>query len=351
MVTSGGRGGDDISFDDEPFDVASVVAGAWWPARYGADDELGTFNEVTAEKTRAALSLLDLTRPVRTYNLGETLFQGFPAPVGRTFEQRLSISGFPAPPGYEGVVKASEPAGPNLIATMEERVSFSFNMGTKVNGLHHVGIDGRFYNGFRGRDIVRTAGTTKLGMENQRPIVTRGVVIDVLGTKLAMDQTDALIMLPNGSPCLREGYRITIDDIDDALSRQDVVDPVGPGDVVLLRTGWRELIHSDPERYLNGVLPGIGLREARYLGARRPAIIGIDTWFLRAVNFPDLHGAMQAHQELPLRFGVRVGEAICVEELVADAVFEFVFCFNPLHAEGAISSNAPPTGLGQPQSG
>jgi hypothetical protein len=117
---------------------------------------------------------------------------------------------------------------------------------------------------------------------------------------------------------------------------------------VLLRTGWRQHILLDPHKYIDGSVPGIGLREARYLAASRPAIIGIDAWFFRTVTHEGIDGGMLGHQELPLRFGVRVGEAVTVEELVADGVYEFVFCFNPLHAQGAISSNAPPTGLGQP---
>jgi kynurenine formamidase len=335
------------AFDDEPFDVEAVVAGAWWPTRYGPQDQLGTYNEVTAEKTRTALRMLDLDRPVRTYNLAETLFNGFPAIPGRSYHQTLSICGFPPPPNYEGLVKSTEPLG-SLISTLEERVSYTFNMGTKINGLHHVGIGGVFYNGFKGSDIVRTGGTTKLGMETQPPIVTRGIVVDVLGTKVSTGQTEAYVTLANGAHCLIDGYRITIDDIEEALDHEGVQEPVGAGDVVLLRTGWREHIHLDPDKYINGAVPGIGLREARYLAANLPAIIGIDVWFFRSVSHEG-HGGMLAHQELALRFGVRVGEAVTVEELVSDGVYEFVFCFNPTHARGAISSNAPPTGLGQPR--
>jgi hypothetical protein len=266
------------NFDDEPFDVASVMGGAWWPSRYGPEDQLGTFNEVTPERTQAALARLDLTRPVRTYNLSETLFNGFPAMEGRSYHQTLSIMGFQPPTGYEGLVVTTDPIGDTLICAMEERVSYTYNMGTKINGLHHVGIGGTFYNGFTAADIVRTAGTTKLGMETQPPIVTRGVVIDVLGTKVATGQTDAYVTLANGAPCLVDRYRITIDDIEEALNFEGVTDPIGPGDVVLLRTGWRQNILLNPDKYINGGIPGIGLREARYLAARIPPNTGKNLW-------------------------------------------------------------------------
>lgn len=48
--------GDD--YDDTMFDVAAAERGAWAPSRYGSEDQRGTFNEVTPEKTGAALGLL-----------------------------------------------------------------------------------------------------------------------------------------------------------------------------------------------------------------------------------------------------------------------------------------------------
>ena len=39
------------SFDDEPFDLEAVMNGAWLPSPYGPDDQRGTWNEVTPEKT------------------------------------------------------------------------------------------------------------------------------------------------------------------------------------------------------------------------------------------------------------------------------------------------------------
>src|SRR5216683_1633008 len=125
-----------MEFDDVPVSVDDVLAGAWWPSRYGAGDERGTLNEVTPEKTAAALRLLDLSRPVNTYTLSETLFNGFPAYGDRAYQQR------------------------------------------------------RVDNGFAGSDISRSWGTTHCGMESQGPVVTRGVLIDVIGEKVDSGRTD-----------------------------------------------------------------------------------------------------------------------------------------------------------------
>ena len=197
-------------FDDEPFDVAAVMAGAWVPGPYGPDDERGSYNEVTPATTARALAMLDTSRPVTTYNLSETLFEGFPAVPGRRYDQTLCITGWPGPEGFEGIVsERSAPMGPWRRCSLEERVSSTYNMGTKINGLHHVGINGTFYNGYRLDEIARRWGTTKLGNEVQGPIVTRGVLVDVLSFKLANAAGDCQV-LDNGEHLLADGYRIDV---------------------------------------------------------------------------------------------------------------------------------------------
>ncbi|MCP4903575.1 MAG: cyclase family protein [bacterium] len=338
---------DDHAFDDEPFDLEAVANGAWLPGPYGPDDQRGTWNEITPQKTAASLARLDFTRPVETYDLSETLFNGFPANGDREYEQTLSVLGFTPPDDFEGLCPDTEPLGPWLGCALEERVSYTYNMGTKINGLHHVGIAGKFYNGVAGADISRTWGTTRLGQETQGPIVTRGVLIDVLGHKVAAGEEADLERLSNGRPMLREGYRITLEDIEATLEWEGVTDPIGPGDVILLRSGWRELIDLDPTRYLEGRQPGPFLRECRWLAAKRPAIICVDSWFF-GTGFDDLPRTMLCHQEVAVHYGVRVGEAVRADGLAEDGVYDFVFCFGSSNARGAVSSNTPPIALGQP---
>jgi len=337
---------DDNEFDDEPFDLEAVIGGAWVPSRYGPDDQRGTWNEVTPQKTAAVLARIDSSRPVQTYQLAETLFNGFPANGDREYQQTLSVLGFEPAPGFEGIRVSADPIGPWQGCALEEKVSTTYNMGTKINGLHHVGIAGKFYNGTDGAEIAETWGTTRLGQETQGPIVTRGVLIDVLGQKVAVNAKEDLEVLSNGRPMLREGYRITLEDIVTALEWEGVTEPIGPGDVVLLRTGWRELIEVDAKRYLEGQQSGPYLRECRWLASKRPAVIGVDSWFF-GVGVDDIPTTMLCHQEVAARFGVRVGEAIRTDGLAEDRIYDFVFCASSQNARGAVSSNAPPFALGQ----
>ena len=334
--------------DDCIFDVDSVEQGAWVPGPYGPGDELGSFNEVTDEVTRRALATLDLSRPVKSYSLSEPVFNGYPAWGDRSYRQRLVVTGYQPNADFGGELVTSEPQGAGRNSVHEERVETTFSVGTKVNGLQHVGLSGAFYNGFRGIDIADTWGTTRLGNETMKPIVTRGVLIDVLGWKAHNDSSD-VVQTPSGAIHLRSKYRITVEDLLGTLAWSGFAGDLEPGDAVLVRTGWRALIREDPDEYLNGGPPGPYLRECRWLATFRPALVGSDSWCFEVMD-PALSGdyLVPCHQELFMRFGIRIAESISTDSLAADRLNIFVFIFNPYPASGATASNSPPLALGQP---
>lgn len=347
-------GGD---YDDVMFDVAFAEGGGWAPSRYGPTDQRGTFNEVTAAKTAAALRLLDDSHPVKTYNLGELMTNGFPAfqtTPPRIYEQRLTVTGYQPPAGFTeggGILQSTEPLGANRVSIHEERFpqGYTYQIVTQLDGLNHIGVGATFYNGFQGPDIATPTGTTRLGNEHMGPIVTRGILLDVLGLKLAQGATEALSESADGDPVLLDNYRITIADLE-AAAAQGGIRRIHPGDVVLLRTGWNKVARSEPERYL-AQEPGIYLAEGRYLADRRPAIIGSDSWGLEVLGNPVVQAAFPVHQELLVKNGIRIGEGIITDELAADGVYEFVYLTTPQYAKGATAGNAPPAALGQPGHG
>lgn len=340
-------------FTDDMFDVAAVEAGCWVPGPYGPGDERGSFNEVTPDKTARAIAMLDPSKPIRTYNLGETLFNGFPATAstgGREYAQSLYVLGYDPGSEFEGTCVTTTPIGPNRISVHEERVRLTYNMGTKINGLTHVGVADMYYNGFRAPDMARTWGTEHLGIERAGPVVTRGLLLDVAGYKAASGAHQDYFLAGSGRPVLRSNYRITLEDLRGTMEWEELPpEPFEPGDVILIRTGWRALIEEDPVAYVQQLPPGPFLRETRYLAAHRPAIIGIDVWVYGVVD-PDVDGGNRCccHQELFVKHGIRIGEAVASDELADDRVYEFVFCLNPTRARGAVSSNSPPMALGQP---
>jgi hypothetical protein len=336
---------------DEMFDVDAVIAGAWAPGPYGEGDQRGSFNEVTPATTARALRLLDARKPVKTYGMGEEMFNGFPAYAAliypRQYEQRLTVLGYV--PREPALVQLPVPFGPNKVSAHEERlVNGTYHIGTQVDGLAHIGVGDMFYGGNRGADIGGATGLKKLGNEHMGPIVTRGIVLDVVGLKVARGDTSAWFTAENGRPVLQDDYRITVEDLQASMKRQGLKG-FGPGDVVLLRTGWTHLVESDPERYVARE-PGIYLREARWLAQRRPAIIGGDAWALESLNPEVIDGnAFPVHQLLLVKHGIRIGESILTDDLVDDGVSEFVFMYSPQNARGATAGSTPPVALAQPR--
>jgi hypothetical protein len=338
--------------DDTLPDFAAVEAGAWAPGPYGPDDQRGAFNEVTPARTAAALRLLDTNRPVVTYNLGELMFNGFPAfriDPPRLYEHRLTASGYTPRPGAGVILGSSAATAPNRISAHEERfVGGTYQIGTQLDNLNHVGVGNMFYNGNRGSEIAEPWGTNRLGGENMGPIVTRGVLLDIIGLKVAQGATSTYFTASNGAAVLMDNYRVTVEDIEAAMQRQGI-DEIGPGDVVQMREGWTHLVTADPTRFLAGE-PGIFLREARWFGQRRVAIVGSDTWGLENID-PAVTGgnAFSGHQVLFMRYGIRINESVVTDKLAEDGVFEFVYIVTPQYARGSTAGNTPPAALGQPR--
>src|SRR5205085_992786 len=81
--------------------------------------------------------------------------------LGREFTQRLG-----APEG--GI-------GGNQVGWVVEQVTAPSQIGTHMDGLNHLRIGDRSYNGFRLDDIAEEWGTNRLGVETLPQVVTRGL--------------------------------------------------------------------------------------------------------------------------------------------------------------------------------
>jgi hypothetical protein len=315
-------------------------------------------------------------RPVKTYQLGELMFNGFPAFATvprRIYEQRLTMAGYTPPPQFAaegGIIHPFGALGSNQLSLHEERfaceqspgyppLSTTYQIATQLDNLNHIGFREFFYNGFRGPEIARGYGTSALGAENMGPIVTRGVLLDVLGLKLARGASADLSTASNGRPLLRGDYRITLEDLYDAMGFGGIRD-ILPGDAVMIRTGWNQLLKrvnrqtnpSDIARWsASGGMPGIYLAEGQFLLTRRPAVVASDTWALEVLgsssNIPGT--AFPVHQDLIMRGGIRIGESVSLDGLADDRVYEFVYMVTPQFAEGATCGNTAPAALGQPR--
>lgn len=347
--------GDRGDFNDEMFDVQAVLDGAWAPGPYGPDDQRGTFNELTPRRTARAMRRVQGSR-VKTYQLGEEMFNGFPAfpsDPPRLHDMFLLVFGYEAPAEFAaagGIQSGVDPLGPNLVTGHEERFkeNFTFQIATQVDGLNHIGVGQMYYNGNKAQDFITPTGTTVLGNETMGPVATRGVILDIVGLKVAAGATDDFFHAANGKAVLRDNYRITIDDIENAMWRQRIRRGFRPGDVPILHTGWTHLVKEDPARYL-AQEPGIYLAEARYFADKKVAMIAGDSWGLEVLD-PEVTGgnAFPCHQELFVKDGIRIGESFVTDQAIEDHCYEGVLVVTPENVPGATCGSSAPTFLGRP---
>src|SRR6201987_4735266 len=150
----------------------------WWPSRYGADDEAGALNEITPGKVLEAIGLV---RRGLVYDLAHVLHQDIPAFPGRTFRQYLTTN-------YHHINRRGPDAGPeglgcNSVNWIVEQITATQQMGTHMDGLNHLQVGDRTYNGFHLADIVEDHGTNRLGIDSLPQVVPRGLLLDVAASR------------------------------------------------------------------------------------------------------------------------------------------------------------------------
>ena len=298
----------------------SIHEESWWPSRYGQDDQNGSLNEITPRKIVAAARLVQIGK---VYDLGHVLHANVPRFEGRYWQQTLVSSSHMINPRRPG----SPPNGwgKNSINWITELVTGTMQIGTHLDGLNHLQIGDRFYNGLQTRDIVEEWGTNKLGMESVPQVITRGVMVDIARYR--------------GVSQMNEGEVITSEDIEGALNSQGV--DVEQGDVLLIHTGWGSLWDIDPNRYTSGE-PGIGMDAAQWLVEKRIAMTGTDTWSYGAVPGEDPDRPFVVPQTLNAKHGLFIMENLDTSPLAVDKVYEFMFVLTHYKTRGSTAAWVSP---------
>ena len=297
-------------------------AGPWWPhAEWGAQDQAGASNRITSAKILEALGLVTTGR---VYEIGQVYERGMPMGGTRDYALRL--------------VPAIEPAGTNRVLYNDEFLAAEVGqVGTQFDGLGHIGGEVRyadgslhrvFYNGFTTAEMNAVTGLRQLGVEHVKPIITRGVLVDLPAFK--------------GVARLAGGYEVTLADVRGALARQSIAESsIRPGDAVLFRYGWAQL-WSTPAEYNAAALPGIGLDVANWLVERKVTVTGSDTSVTEVTPSPMRGAAIPVHQELMMKNGIFNIENMTFEELAAERAYEFLFLATTIRFEGATGSPLRP---------
>lgn len=289
-------------------------SGPWWPhPLWGSDDQAGGSNWITPEKVLEALELVETGK---IYELGHVYERGMPMVGERTYATFV--------PATQGAT-----LGEDLVYNEELLVTEIGQVGTQFDGPAHIGkritrddgsVEKIFYNGVRWSEMQDPYALRKLGVENVRPYVTRGLLIDVAGYK--------------GVQTLPDGYVVTLEDVRGALAAQEMdEDDIRPGDALLFNFGWWRL-WPDPKATGFG-WPGIGREVARWVVERQASMVGSDAATDEATQWA-------VHDLLTLQNGIFNLELMQFEELLADEVHEFLFVFTPLRLRGASGSPGRP---------
>ncbi len=305
---------------------AQAGGARWWPSRWGADDQAGASNWITPEKVLDAVKSI---KDGKIYRIGRVYEAGMPAFGGRAFA--LRIPGTPT----------GGPFGSNKIVYHDEFLSTEVGQtGTQFDGLGHIGIqlgkDGdmtemRYYNGATELEIASAYGLKKLGIENIKPIFTRGHLFDIQGVR--------------GGTMMDVGNEVTMGDVRAAMQRQNIAEAdIKQGDALFFNTGWGALWMKNNDRFMSGE-PGIGLDVARWAIDKGACVCGGDSWGVEAVPNPDKNLAFPVHGELITKNGIFIHENLNFEGLIADRKYQFVYVFSPAPIKGGTGSNGGPIAI------
>ena len=233
-ITSPGPAAARMPANADEFDAYFKKIANW--GRWGASDELGALNLVTADKRRQAAALV---RSGQAVGLAHSPLIEKDLDNASPFEHTMN-RGF---------------------TTDVYRVMYHGYAHSHLDTLCHILYKDQTYNGYARADVNTEQGCTKLGIQNFRNgYVTRGVLMDIPRLK--------------GLPYLEPGTPIFVEDLEAWEKRAGV--KVSPGDALLVRTGrWARRAALGPWNVGQNAA-GLHASVGEWLKARGIALIGSD---------------------------------------------------------------------------
>jgi kynurenine formamidase len=277
--------------------------------RWGDDDELGTLNLITPERSRAAAALV---KDGVTVSLALDLNTVADDLNANPFIHERSTAAFS---GHQ-------------VAGDRYEVEYHGFAHSHMDGLPHFAYRGKMYNGFDYEDLER--GSEKLGIHNfKNGMFTRGVLVDMARFK--------------GVDYLEPGTAITVEDFE-AWERAMGI-RIKAGDVLLLRTGrWARVKEKGQWNFLEKAA-GAHASVATWLKARDVAVIGCDG--VSDVMPSGVEGlANPLHELVLVGMGMPILDNLNLEDVATAAAernrWTFLFVGAPLRVRGGTGSPLNP---------
>jgi len=290
--------------------------GNW--GRWGEGDERGALNLATADV------VLEVARALRT---GKVYSLALPISRSRT----PAVWDRPPPERFTRTAPQDhrrEPTGRPAVGSTDDMLMLPSHAGTHLDALAHVFEGEHFYNGHPVSSFSTRRGASRCSIVCTGTVATRGVLLDVASAA--------------GLPALPAGHVITAGELEATCDRQGV--EVRPGDAVLVRTGWLELLTGDASTP-SFPQAGIGLDAAGWLQRHDVCLVASDNSAVEVLPF-DGGRELAVHVELLVHAGIALLEHAWLAELAADRCHESLLVVGALPVVGATGSPVNPIAIG-----
>jgi kynurenine formamidase len=226
----------------QQFDEWMTKLSNW--GRWGKEDERGTLNLITAEKTRQAAALAKMGTKV---SLSRQIAR-----------EKPTSSPQPRPVSQAGAFTSHFLIGGDYLFERQE-IEYHGGLLSHFDALCHVSYNGKLYNGLNFKDVVTNAGgCTKLTVNSaEHGIVTRGILLDIPETRVTPSDIAAWEK--------KTGLRISSGDVLLLRTRRPGKPAPGfsaagyePSLIPLLKERDVALIGSDTAQE-GGTIPGVGI--------------------------------------------------------------------------------------------
>ncbi|MBI3402007.1 MAG: cyclase family protein [Acidobacteria bacterium] len=200
--------------------------------------------------------------------------------------------------------------------------------GTHIDALCHQACDMKLHKNVAVEDVERADGFLEYGAETMKPLIGRGVLLDVAGW--------------NGVDSLPPNYSISADELKGCAKAHGV--DVRAGDVLLVRTGYARY-WNDETTYLTAA--GVSKSANIWAADKKVVAVGADNvaWDAMEDRDPETNMALFGHVHLLVTNGIHIIENLNLDELAVAGHHEFSFVGVPLKFRGATGSPIRPLAL------
>jgi len=282
--------------------------------RWGESDERGALNLIGAPQVRKAAALIDTGE---IFPLAQPLSRLTLVP-----EHRNPLMHLMNRDGADYAAGAKRPGG---FQFAEDTIVSPLHIGTHLDALCHAWYDDQLYNGHPSADIRSTTGAARCGIDKLGPIVSRGVLFDIVRLR---DRP------------LEKGEAVTAADLMAAADGWTIQ----AGDVALIRTGWQENDGHTASSFYAGE-PGLDVNAGLWLAEQDVAVVGADNFAIEVLPNPE-GKVFPVHQRLIRDFGVSLLEGMVLGRLAAAVAKSshgpFFFAAAPLPIVGGTGSPLTP---------